>query len=45
MEACDKRRIKFYKTTPSWFKLQGLDIEGKKPPKRVAARKLLGPAS
>lgn len=41
MEACDKRRLKFYKTTPSWQKLKGLD--GKKLPKRVSAKALLGP--
>lgn len=43
LEACDKRRMKFYKTTPSWFKLNGLDAPGKKLPKRVAAKDLLGP--
>jgi hypothetical protein len=40
MKACDVRRIKFYKTTPSWFKLDGR--EGQKPPARRSARDLLG---
>ena len=43
LEACDIRRIAFYKTTPSWLKHDGLD--GVKPPKRVSARVLLGPAT
>jgi len=34
--------VEFYKTTPSWLKRDGLDLQ--KPPKRVAARRLLGAA-
>lgn len=40
LEACDARRIAFYRTTPSWLKLEGRDRE--KPPPRRAARALLG---
>lgn len=42
VESCDARRIAFYKTTPSWLKLEGLDWV--RPPKRVAAIDLLGSA-
>lgn len=40
LKACDGRRIKFYETTPSWFKLEGRDWD--KPPARKSARALLG---
>lgn len=40
VKACDGRRIKFYKSTPSWLKLDGK--EGQKPPVRRSARELLG---
>lgn len=39
LEACDERRIAFYKTTPSWMLFEGLDF--KKPPPRRSARSLL----
>ena len=42
LEACDARRIEFYMTTPSWFKLDGRDWQ--KPPLRKSARALLGSA-
>lgn len=42
VESCDARRIAFYKTTPSWLKLEGLDWV--KPPKRMAANVMLGVA-
>ena len=41
LKACDTRRIAFYKTTPSWLKLDGLDDV--KPPTRLSARMLLAP--
>jgi len=42
LEACDANRLEFYKRTPSWLKLAGLDWQ--KPPPRIAARVLLGDA-
>lgn len=39
IEACDARRIAFYKTTPSWLYLEGLDFMS--PPPRRSARALM----